>query len=229
MNSDFFLPASAKLGSVIGAFAFFLVVFDLVLVRWLKLGKVAWKRVDYVWLGFAAFGLIGSVAQVRISSASAQLGLFEQRATTAFNDAKSLVDFYATKPGVICRTFVRSEHSAPPDQFQRMQHEYDVACQWITQFAKAIPSRPPNPITRIDQSILPPRPEVTDSALKGKFRGLDRQFGFFNQRVDELEIVRARAGATATEQTIVYLWPFLLAFALALRITKVTGEIRFEP
>src|SRR5262249_35604179 len=133
MHPDFFIPAGAQLSLVLGVFVFLLVAFDLIFVRWLKLGKIAWKLVDYVWLGFAALGLIGSVAQVRTLAASAERGLYEDRAAFAFNIAKSLADADAARPGAICRTFVRSEYSPPPDEFERIQREYDVACQWITQ------------------------------------------------------------------------------------------------
>lgn len=46
--------------------------------------------------------------------------------------------------------------------------------------------------------------------------------------MNELEKLRRMAHNAVTEQLMVYLGPFLLAFALALRITKVTGEIKLE-
>lgn len=48
--TDPWMPPTTHLAVVLSAFGFALVIFDLVLVRWLKLGKVAWKRVDYLWL-----------------------------------------------------------------------------------------------------------------------------------------------------------------------------------
>jgi len=53
-------PLGASLATVLAVFAFFLVAFNVILVRWLKLGRVAWKRIEYVWLGFAALAWIST-------------------------------------------------------------------------------------------------------------------------------------------------------------------------
>jgi hypothetical protein len=224
-----FMPLTASLTAVLGVFAGLLVALDLLLVRWLRLGKVSWKRMDYIWLGFGALGLLGAVAQVRMESASAQLDMYEKRAIVAFDSVKSLVEVYASNPGPICRTFVRSEFSPPPDEFQRIQNEYNTACEWVKQVSEALKTHatsPPRPIDRA--SPLPPRPQVSDGALKGMFRGLDRQLAYFDQNIQAFEALRQKSKRTPTEETFVYIGPFLLAIALAIRITKVTGELKLE-
>jgi len=229
MSPDLFMPLSARPAVVLGVFAVLLVLFDVLLVRWLKLGKVAWKRVDYIWLGFGALGLLGAVAQVRMASAAAQIEMHESRVAVALNSVKSLIELYAKTPGAICRTFVRSEYSPPPEEFQRSQNEYNTACAWAKQMADTLAMRASSPPEPIDRASLPSRPVVADGALRDMFRGLDRQFEYFDQNIETYRAVREKSKQTPFEQFLVFLGPFLLAIALAIRITKVTGEIKLEP
>jgi hypothetical protein len=48
MQPNDFFPLQTKLWPLIAFFVALLIGFHLVLVFWLKLGKVAWKRVDYI-------------------------------------------------------------------------------------------------------------------------------------------------------------------------------------
>ena len=61
----FSLPFTASTWTILLIFVVLLIVFDLILVRWLKLGNFAWKIVDYIWLGVGALGLIGAASQSR--------------------------------------------------------------------------------------------------------------------------------------------------------------------
>ena len=228
MNPDSFMPLSASPRVVLGVFAALLIGFDILLVRCLKLGKVAWKRVDYIWLGVGALGLIGAVGQVRMASASAQLTMQESRAAAALNLVKGLAELYAKDPGAICRTFVRSEYSPPPEEFQRAQNEYDAACAWAKQMTDNLAKRASSPPEPIDRASLPSRPVVSDGGLRDMFRGLDNQFEYFEQNMDAYRALREKSQQTPIEQGLVFLGPFLLAAALAVRITKVTGEIALE-
>ena len=229
MQHDLFSPITANLLVVLGLFGGCLLAFDVVLVRWLKLSKVAWKRVDYICLGFGAIGLLGAVAQVRMESASAQLDMYEGRAVHNFESVKYFVGSYASSPGAICRAFVRSEYSPPPDEFQRAQNEYNVACAWMKQMNEALAKHVASPQKSIDRTSLPSRPNVSDNMLKDIFRSVDDQFGYFDQSMEDLVIIRVKSEYTYTEKLLVFLAPFLLAIALAIRITKVTGEIKHEP
>jgi hypothetical protein len=37
--------------------------FDLILVRWLKLSDSKWKKIEYIWLGTAALGILTASTQ----------------------------------------------------------------------------------------------------------------------------------------------------------------------
>jgi hypothetical protein len=225
---DLYLPFTANQLVVLAIFVGSLFAFDVVLVRWLKLSKIAWKHVDYIWLGFAALGLFGSVSQVRMASATGQLDMYEARAMHSFESVRNSVTLYASSPGAICRTFVRTEYSPPPDELQRIQSEFDTTCAWVKQMNKSLSKHDMSPPKPVDRTTLPSRPNVTVNMLKEIYLSLDNQFGYFDQSMEDFETIHEASKKSSMETLLVFLSPFLLAIALALRITKVTGEIKHE-
>jgi hypothetical protein len=223
-----FIPFTANLSVILAIFSAALVAFDIILVRVLKLGKTAWKRVDYIWLAFGALGLVGAVAQVRRFGAAQQLAMHETFAEEEFKRLRAMADEYSSDPGIICRTFVRSELSPPPEQFLRTQEEYDVACDWAKKAAIALGANVPSPLRQIEMTSVPTPPIVSDDQLNRQFKDYSSQVHSFNHRVSNWQTLVEQAGQSEWEVTLTILSPFLLSIALALRITKVTGEIKLE-
>jgi hypothetical protein len=228
---EVFMPATANLLVVICVGLGFFLVFYLVFVRWLRIGKVAWKRMDYIWLGVASIGLIGSVGQVRILVALAQLDMSEKRAMSSFSVARRLIGQYASSPGVVCRKFIRTEFSPPPKEMEKTQKEYDLVCEWLQKIHSAIQEqsiRLASPPKRIDWTVLPPRPKVTGAELNSILRDIDSQVAYFDEDLYTYEHVRELSKRTELENTFVVLGPSLLAVAIAIRFAKVSGEIALE-
>jgi hypothetical protein len=75
---------------------------------------------------------------------------------------------------------------------------------------------------------LPKRPKVSSVTLIEMLNDFDRTFNYFNDELQSLLSLNQMTARTAGEQALVFVGPFLLAVALALRITKVTGEIKLE-
>lgn len=226
MPIDSLVPAGARLSVVLTTFVILLVVFHLVFVRWVKLGPRAWKRTDYVWLGFATLGLSSAAAHARIASASVQVNAYENRVHTAFEHLRNQVELCATEPGIVCRTFIRSEASPPADQFAELQREHDAACEWARQVRDSIAQRDSQPLQRLDKAVLPAAPEVSNVALAETIQDIYARLERFNSTLQAVRTLNDMNRQTAAEQVLVYLGQFLLAAALALRITKVTGELR---
>ena len=228
MNPGVFMPFTANPLAVLGVFLISLLAFDLVLVRWVRIGKVAWKRSDYFWLGIAVLGLLGSVADVRMASAERQLKNVEQGAEGSFRVLKLNLTNFADRPGHLCRTFVRNEYSPPPEEFERTQNEYNLACKWIKGVNDNLGKRTTSPPVPIEPTSLPDRPKLTDSAINELFGEVDQQFAFYAADVAALVELQQSSHRSDAELVLVFYSPFLLAVALALRITKVTGEIKLE-
>lgn len=107
-----------------------------------------------------------------------------------------------------------------------MQKEYNQACDWIKRVASRIPAQVATPASPIQPNALPPRPDASTGDLKDIIDGFYRQLGYYNRDVETLNHLVDRAQRNQIEDALVFLSPFLLAVALALRITKVTGELK---
>jgi hypothetical protein len=69
---------------------------------------------------------------------------------------------------------------------------------------------------------------MTDISLNDLFSDFDRTIDDFHGALHNWAMLNESSKRTSGEEMLLFLGPFLLAIALALRITKVTGEIRLE-
>ena len=221
MHYEPFLPITASVPWVLGVFVGCLFVFHIALVQVWKLQAVSWKRVDYVWLGITALGLLGAVSEVRRMVADNQIATQRSILVSAYDDLRREIHFMTS--AAVCRQFVRSEHS--PQDFDAIQREYDSVCQFAKQLQSRVPSDPPADLQGL---ALTERPRVTDDVLRNILDGLDRESESYIRARRAFNQTLAATQRNSLDVTLVFLWPLLLAVALALRITKVTGEIRLQ-
>lgn len=226
MPIEAYFPAGAKLGTVLLVFCISLILFHAVLVYWVKIGKIGWKIVDYVWVSMAALGLIGSVGQVRQLMATNFARRFDQMSPLEYDQLRYTMERYKAGAGGACRTFVRSDWSPPKEEFERMQREYDAVCDWFKKVAERIVLEVP--IKTIDPKFIPSSPSVTDKDLQRQIAEFHRDLDQHNESAQERASLDKAAERSDIEWTWLILSPPLLAIAVALRLTKVTGEIRLE-
>lgn len=70
-------PLSAHPFVLFCFFASCLVIFHVLLVWVFKIGKLAWKYVDYIWLGITVLSLFGASMEVRRLVASSQVEMLK--------------------------------------------------------------------------------------------------------------------------------------------------------
>jgi hypothetical protein len=204
---------------LLALFIFLLVVFHLVLVKWLKLGDVAWKRIDYVWLGAAALGVLASSAQAdRFLSNLHLQGVEATRTEFAYRTLRADL---ADPPGV-CLPRVRSEYS-PPD-FDDIVKEQQAICQWAKATAASMPDIPPMPFPPLEDVGFKPFPRPAKYE-EGVVKRINQFAEAYRQQQKRYATFADSLRTSAAEEMFMVLGPLLLAFALALRITKVSGEI----
>ena len=226
MPSEYSIPMFAQTVWVVIVFIVSLIVFDVVLVRWLKLQNRAWKHVDYVWLAVGALGLIGAVEGPRRSIAVTLANLAESRLTGSISTLNATAQF-GVSPAT-CRTFVRSDASPPEPEFSRTQREYDQVCAWFKQVQPRMPSRVTAVTGAVTISALALSPDVTNAGLIWQLERFRSDLLAVNQQIATLATLREAQKRGFFEDLMHYLGPMLLAVAIALRITKVTGEIKNE-
>jgi hypothetical protein len=165
-------PWTASFTIIFAVFVVCLLAFDIVLVRWFKLGKQGWKRIDYVWLGFGALGLIGAVSQARMYAADDQLGLYQARAATMFHAFRELVAMNSKSQGAACD---RSTGTRAGD-------EYKKVCDWVRALDVKLASAEPLNWKPIPLEDLGDRPQLTLADPRDIVDGIYRQLSYYNDR-----------------------------------------------
>jgi hypothetical protein len=221
---DLGLPFFVSTRSVILSFAIMVIVLDLVLVRWLKLRKAAWKRLGYVTLGLAAFGLIGAASESRRLIASNYLEISRLRTNLFFSDVRGAI----RPPSDICTPVIRGKASPPPKELNREQDEYNEVCAWWKRLEAAIPAAEPENSSGIVWAALPQPPDVSDVSLKSRISELRKTLDYYNSEVKRRKKLESSEKRSDIEVIVVVLTPLFLTLALALSITKVTGEIKLD-
>ena len=225
-SPDAMLPPTASLRIIILIFVVSVALFHAVLILWKKLDKIGWKYVEYGALLSLALTLFAHVSQLRTKSASSLSETLRQRSAVNFGLTKDTVDFYASKPGPVCVTFVRSEFSPPQAQFEQIQREYDAACDWMGQFAQRL---------KTEGSWLDRRepvtlnlPEMNDVVLHQMFGSLEQEIGDFDRNVADLKAIEGASRESEFEEFVGYMEPGILVIVLALGVTRVTGGLLIE-
>ncbi|MEO6191461.1 MAG: hypothetical protein ABIS20_00500 [Thermoanaerobaculia bacterium] len=195
--------------------------FYILLVRVADLDKLGWKKIDYIWLGLTALSLLTASSEVRRLVAGNRITSETIYRDATYERLQYRADFL--RGGAVCREFVRSELS-PPD-FDEVQAQFREVCNYGKMLYASLPPKPPKAPRELK---LPLRPRVSDQQLLGFYVTFDSSWNEYIQAEHWLKELMDAAEKTDAEVTFVFFSPILLALALALRITKVTGEIRLE-
>ena len=222
--TDYSMPWYTNLWLVLIFFVIFLLVFHLCLVWKWQLSSVTWKQVDYFWVSLALLGVLASVEQTRRLVAINLTSLAESRAKSSLAWVASSAEFGTSI--AICRTFVRSAYSPPEPELKEMQQEFDDQCSWFKKLLPKVKELNLESAQTIQLAkLVEPRPvggeEYAYSQLNQSIEG-------FNSAQRELQTIRAQQEYSALQELSLVLGPFLLALAVALRLTKVSAEIDIE-
>lgn len=219
---EYFLPFGTRHAQVLATFVVALLVFHVSLIWWpWRLTKTGWRVVDYIWLLVGGLGLIVSVGQARQAIAGAAVASAIDRLDTKYGLARKLVRQYAQDEGLLCRAVDENEWTSLTE-VRRQQAAFAAGCGWAKRLAEHMPEQTPQ--TPISPSLLQPPATGDYRFVDDLVRSMVRQVEFFNEDAAALVSVRRAVERHWTELAMVVAGPLLLALALALRMTKVTGE-----
>jgi hypothetical protein len=221
---DYFrLPVVASYGWMLAAFVGATAVFHAALVFAWPLGRVGWKVVDYVWLLVGLLGVLSGVQAVRQEIAA---GLLPEAEDVARSDAAAILDRIAigSSPAV-CRALDPFEPAPPDEESARRQREFDEVCEWFRSAKRRVGGGLPaeRPLTM--EALGGPVPHAPEFSI---VESLEDAVARYNRSHATVERLSREADQSDAETTLATIGPFLIAVALALRITKVTGELRLE-
>ncbi len=197
-----------------------LAALHLTLVRRKNLNDIAWKHVDYVWLAAAALGLFATSAQVDRTLSQRYLEGTERPETAA---TYSFLRAQLADPAGVCVPRMRSAFS--PANFDEIVAEQQALCKRAKEIAAKMP-------TAFDQNFPPLEatgfePIGIDSNFEAGFvQSVSRAAELYRQQQLRYAALVKSSEQSTGELVFSVLGPLLISFALALRITKVSGEIK---
>jgi hypothetical protein len=215
---------STSFWALLGVLVVSLALLHVALIWVAKIGKVGWKAADYIWLAVAALGLLKLAADSRVFIANNQLTIATDRASWSLNYLRKSLDADAQQ--TLCRKSIRSADS--PENFDAMQKEYDAACQWMKQAFSLLPNGDAPPFMSVSFTETNFPVWIDDPVILRTVNDIKRSFDQYDGTRRNYEQIRSKLGRTGGEELNLALGPLLVCFAIALRITKVTGEILIE-
>jgi hypothetical protein len=218
MTTASIFPVTSSPLFVFLAFACLLGTFHWLLVRRYSLSKLGWKRVDYLWLGFSVLGLLGAAADVRKTIGEPLTEASQRDVDSAYDDLRSYLGDMSN-----CKKV--SPGLSESEKAYRKRN-YDRTCAFASAAHSKLPLRPPEYESL--EELLKDRPSVSESEMTDAFTLLDFRINDYSKALRRLGYVRGATRRSPIERGLAVVGPLLLSLALALRITKVTGEIRLE-
>jgi len=218
-STDYPWPAQPLL--MILVFAAAVIVFHVVLIYVVKLDKIGWKRADYFWLGATVLSLWGLASDLRHQVAAGDLPAQVARRDTAYQAILDQVGVMASPS--LCAHFIRSGYS--PRDLDEIEKQNDALCSFAGALVRSLPKSTPD---SLPHSLVAGRPRLTAPSLLTWYYELNFAIQLFEAADQRYRETREASTRTDAEWLLILISPVLLALGLALRITKVTGEVILE-
>jgi len=189
---------------------------------WVKtLRDVTWKHVDYIWLFAAVVGLLVSSGKAARFIASNQLDMQEPVVSTSYDFLRAAIKNGVT--GSACWPRVRGENS--PKNFDEIDESRRVICEQYKKLDAQMPDSVEPPFRPLaDLGFVPITGDET--YWKNETEAVRSEAFTYEKDLAKYSELVVRKHSSQWEDAYIAMGPLLLAFAVAIRITKASGEIR---
>ena len=210
----------SNIGYALLALLILTIILHFFLVYPKNLSKRQWKKVDYIWISLTAVGLIGATDSARLLFDNSQVSIDEHRIPAEYQYTLSFLLPEGSK--IVCREHKRDEYSPP--NYDSIVADDDRSCAWSKQVYNIVSSIDTSAYPPIDTTKIPQLTTVVNVWFKGLVLDNIRRYNTLVLEKQQLESDMHSEG-----QLLVKLFtPLLLILGLAIRITKVSGELRHE-
>ena len=185
-----------------------------------NLSKTQRKKIDYIWISLTALGLVGATNTVRVNYNKARISLYDNSIPFRYHYVLSFLGPDGST--TICGSYVKDKYS-PPD-FDSVVADQKRSCEWTKQVYNILSHVDTTNYHAIDTTKIPPLVTKEAAWFREMIFTVIREY---NQQVNEKAKLQAELDdefATAIQ----FYTPFFLILGLAIRITKVSGELRHE-
>jgi hypothetical protein len=215
-----FVPSPTSIADPVFVFLFFrgcVGISHVLFIFLYKLTTEQWRLMDYIWISLTAIGLFATAAQVRNSMNQRLIPLSVPPLVTDFKILRDLLDTYTH---AFCGPHVRSDLSPP--NFDAIEEERKIVCDWLKGVVLTLPDRVEPDFPEL---TMPAPPNVDEEVTINGIRGA---FNSYNKLRREREALLAATKSNSFEEIIYTLGPLLTSVGLAIRFTKVTGELLID-
>lgn len=220
--SSFFEELAATPSYLVVTFLVLLLAMHAALVWWGRLSDAAWKRVDYIWLSTAALGLVAGASSADRFLSSRYVRTEVLQTEFAYAAVRSYLETGGGPGSALCAPHPRTETS-PPDN-EEIEKARASLCARFRKWDANLPEKVSAP--------YPSLKEYSDAlaATDHKYVGfyIEDLTQFIRNYEDHSKKANGFASSSKTsflDDLLVVISPLLLMFALALRFTKVSGEL----
>jgi hypothetical protein len=221
---DLLLPWWTNTLSILGLFVVALAAFHLLFVIWFPLDRIGWKKVDYVWLLLALIGIIGAAGSVRQELARNLGDTARDRVDVGAASVKSALQF--GRGPAICRTFIETDHSPPRVIVDDFTRGFDKECRWFRDAGERLPTTPFAKLQMLRLQDFGASPPMVGDTWA--IENLKTSIDLYDAAVAKQADLSHAASRSNMEFALQVFAPTAIVVGLALRITKVSGEIKLE-
>ncbi|NBF08292.1 hypothetical protein [Pseudomonas sp. Fl4BN1] len=199
------------------AFAFMYYFFCWSLISVFRLGEVGWKRVDYGWLLLASLALISATQAVRVDWFQTDYQLAQSAESRLHKRIAAEID-----------DMLGSEHCKAAKDLPEPQDAAQVSrlCERFAALERSADGRlSALAVIKVQQALGDLRSEYSAPLVSQWLERLSETFGEIERQRADVHRLQGLTEVSQAEKLYGYCVPLLLVIALALRASKVTGEV----
>jgi hypothetical protein len=186
-----------------------------------QLKDVTWKYADYVWLFVAALGVLAASGRAGQFIATNVLNsMIEPRTEMSYKMLRSEI-----RIGRQIACVPRHKTSESPANFDEMYRAQQDACQQYIKLDAEMPDSIKEPFPPLDKLNFHP---ITGDKqfVKTEMEIANKSAAVYEQDLAEYTKVTEKKNSSDAEDFYIAMGPLLLALAIAVRVTKTSGEIK---
>ena len=197
------------------------VVFHVILIWRKPLSPRAWKTVDYLWISCTALSLILLTGESQKFLTRAAIESAEGDLNAEFRVLPKHIQSVADH--VCTRTFARGQSGL--SNLDTVVSQQRPACDALQATYEKVASVVRTAPFSVDESLLFDPAEITEKIWRHEIEEVRADLRDVKARVSKLLALRAKLDTGLPESLVRVFGPILLALAMALRLTKITGEL----
>lgn len=200
-----------------------LLLFHLAFVWSRNLSQLAWKYVDYLWICMALLGAIAASGDIDRHLTEIEIEKSARVSASLYNLFREL--YLVNAPAYAC-VDVKNPGTADT-QAPMYGEQFAKACDWFKVLAERFPRFTSNNYKKINFESLSP-PQFESKVFASVIEDMRILVSKYNASINVLHEVQKSGRLSRFEKLYIALWPIFLILAVAIRITRVSGEIKNE-